>query len=657
MNDHDDRREASQEPDARPSPDAAAAAVGEHPASEGDPVTSVPTSSKWRRHLGRWWGVALAVAFGFAIGRCVPPGGASGDATGEPGAKGRAASDAGSAETVWTCSMHPQIRMSEPGKCPICGMDLIPVASGGGGGTAEDAIVQLSPEARGLAAVRTVPVRRLSAQAELRLLGRVEVDETRLRAVTPWFGGRIDRLRVRETGTRVRRGQVVADVYSPEVYAALLDLSVAARTRAVGGDEAMATATERAAREKLRLLGVDTALVERVAAGEKVPEHVPVRARAGGTVLRRNVEQGDYVEPKTALFDIADLSVVWIQLEAYEDDLPRVRLGANVVFEPEGVETPYSGKVVFIDPVVDPRRRIARVRVEVQNTDGRLRPGMFGRAVVASAQSDDVLVVPRSAVLFTGRRSVAYVERAGEPGTFELRTLRVGPATGDLVPVLAGLGEGERVVAKGAFFLDADLQLRGGRSMMTLPDDRSYAARPRLVVPAAALDALRPVVASYMTAASALARDDLGGAKKALAELAAAVVEVDLPAPQATKDAFARIASELTGHLAMADTAEDLPWVRRAFEMLAEPMVELLTDFGNPTDEKLVVVTCPMAFDAKGARWVQPEGKVENPYFGPKMLRCGNVDAKVAPGERLPPSASRPETPPAAAPVGHHHGG
>ncbi len=623
--------------------------------SMGDPDVSSTTGVSARRwaKLPVW---LLVAVLAFLAGRGL---GARGEEA-EAQAAGAAAAP-GAEATIWTCSMHPQIRMNEPGKCPICGMDLIPATSAGGDEEDEPTVVRLSPRARALAAVRTVEVRRAEGGGELRLLGRVEVDETRLRAVTPWIGGRIDRLRVRETGVRIRRGQVVADLYSPEVYAALEDLSVAVATRRRLGDDAYgsagaAEATVRAAREKLRLLGVDEALVAKVEGGAPVPDHVPVRARVGGTVLRRNVEQGDYVTPASSLFDVADLSVVWVQLEAYETDLPRIHVGAEVFFEAEGLEEPFVGKVVFVDPVVDPRRRIARVRVEVPNRDGILRPGMFGTAVVAThAAGAGSLTIPTSAVLFTGRRSVVYVERAGEEGVYELRLVHLGPRIGDRYVVAAGLSEGERVVAKGAFFLDADLQLRGGRSMMTIGGEGALSDAPALVVTEEARAAVAPVVEAYLEAAAALAADDEAGAKKALAAMADRIGRLDVPGPVHTRRVVGEILSALSGHARMAEKADDLAGVRTAFEMLAAPMVDLLERFGNPTDRALVVVRCPMAFDAKGARWVQPEGTVKNPYFGSKMIACGNREAHVGPKERLVRLTLPPAEKPPAKGGGHAH--
>jgi len=381
--------------------------------------------------------------------------------------------------TIWTCSMHPQIRRSEPGQCPICGMDLIPVES-------ESHLhdhperVSLSERAKTLARIRTVQARRLgSGGVERRLLGRVDYDERSLRTVTAWIGGRIDRLHVSTTGERVKRGQVIATLYSPEVYNAHQDL-IQARQQLERLQEGATPSALRAAeaaldaaRDRLRLVGVPEVEVGVMERGGKPSERVRIRTPFGGTVIERLATQGSYVETGSGLYRVADLSTLWVQLDAYESDLPVLKPGQEVRLEVEALPgESFQGRVTFVDPIVDPQTRTARVRVEVKNRDGRLRPGMF---VEASVQSDArgergeeaPVVVPATAPLFTGRRSVVYVEvPETDIPTYEARVVTVGPRMGELYPVLSGLQEGERVVIHGAFAIDADLQIRGGPSMM-----------------------------------------------------------------------------------------------------------------------------------------------------------------------------------------------
>ena len=381
--------------------------------------------------------------------------------------------------TIWTCSMHPQIRDSEAGQCPICGMDLIPVE---GAATEHDhpERLELSERAKVLARIRTVEARRLgSGRVERRLLGRVDYDERSLRTVTAWIGGRIDRLHVSTTGERVRRGQVIATLYSPEVYSAHQDL-IQARQQLERLQEGATPSASRAAeaaldaaRDRLRLVGLPEAEIAAMERAAKPSERVRIRTPFGGTVIERLATQGSYVETGSGLYRVADLSTLWVQLDAYESDLPVLKAGQEVRLKVEAAPgEQFTGRVTFVDPIVDPKTRTARVRIEVKNRDRRLRPGMF---VEASVQSDArgapaeeaPLVVPATAPLFTGRRSVVYVEVPdAEQPTYEARVITLGPRMGELYPVLTGLHEGERVVVHGAFAIDADLQIRGGPSMM-----------------------------------------------------------------------------------------------------------------------------------------------------------------------------------------------
>jgi len=565
--------------------------------------------------------------------------------------------------TVWTCSMHPQIRMDEPGQCPICGMDLIHATPAGYDDESEHAstrgeLVTLSPRARALAAIETTPITRSRSRAEIRLLGRLDYDETRIRTVTPWTAGRIDELRVQVTGARIKRNQVVAKLYSPEIYSAMRDLvSAAEQSERLGnglhGSADLAAKALGASKERLRLLGVPERQLEQVIRTRKPPTHIEIRSPFSGTVLERLVDEGQYVSAGTPLFRIADLSRVWVQIDAYETDLPHLRVGQEVVVKVEGLTgEPFNGRTAFIDPVLDERARTARVRVEVDNPKGRLRPGMFAEAIIEgeSVGGTAPLVIPESAPLFTGRRSVVFVEvPQAENPTYELRVVRLGPRTGPVYPVLAGLNEGEKVVTRGAFVLDADVQLRGGRSMMTMADDLSSAPPEGPLISTAFRASLGPIVEAYLQAQARLARDDFDAAKEELSVLAERANDASPEGSRKALDAWQRLASQLVGHARHGASSADAADLRNAFEHLSMELSELLRLFGNPLDTPLQLAFCPMAFDSKGAEWIQEDGPLQNPYYGEAMLRCGEFRATVLPSERLGASLESDSPPPAAA--------
>jgi Cu(I)/Ag(I) efflux system membrane fusion protein len=595
--------------------------------------------------------VILAFLAGLRLGTPAQP-----HAT-EHGQDGKEASK----DTVWTCSMHPQFKLPAPGQCPICAMDLIPlVATDGDAET--DTRVSLSERAKKLAQVRTAPVRRAETGVEVRLLGRLESDETRERTVTPWTAGRIDRLLVNNVGASVGPGQVIAHLFSPEVYAAHQDLIQAKRQRAslsegLPGAQTAASAALEASRTRLVLLGVASEDIAQMERADTPWRYVKIRSDFGGTVLELHVAQGAYVAAGSPLFRLVDLSRLWVQLDAYETDLSRIAPKQDVTLRVDSLPGEvFQGKIAFIDRVVDPRVRTARVRVEVTNKDGRLRPGMFAQAVIdapAAKSSASPLVIPDTAPLFTGMRSVVYVEVPDEERpTYEAREVRLGPRAGNLYPVVSGLEEGERVVIQGAFRLDSDLQIRGGRSMMTLDDDRKRAAESAIEVPEVFLRGMAPTVEAYLALQVALSRDDLDKVREAYRALGEQASSFRPRGPEDGVRVWAELGAGVTQEALQGAKAENLDTARRLFESVSDRLIRAMRRFGNPLKDPIRLAFCPMAAGSKGAFWLQKASEIENPYFGASMFACGEVRASLVPGQRIVPDAGKPQP---SKPAAHDH--
>lgn len=372
---------------------------------------------------------------------------------------------------IWTCSMHPQIRQPKPGLCPLCGMDLVPVETDSAPAAALRQLM-LSPAARALAEVAVVPVERRFVPVEIRMVGKVQFDETRLAYLSSRVPGRIDRLYANYVGMPVHAGDPLADLYSPELVSAQQELLQIAK--AVGG-AATASLLE-AARERLRRWGLTAEQIAGIEQSGKVRDHVTFYAPLGGVVVEKEAREGQYVEPGMRLFTVADLTRVWVILEAYESDLAWLREGQEVVFEAEAWPgESFKGTIAFIEPVLDPMTRTVKVRVHAPNDDGRLKPEMFVRAIARAGMPDPAeppLVIPASAPLLTGQRAVVYVAVPGTEGTYEGRDVVLGPRAGDFFIVRKGLQEGDRVVVHGAFKIDSSLQIQGKPSMMTPEDER-----------------------------------------------------------------------------------------------------------------------------------------------------------------------------------------
>ena len=364
---------------------------------------------------------------------------------------------------IWTCSMHPQIRMDKPGKCPICGMDLILLNQNSSAQMDSDAI-HFTADAAALAKVATSVVSRQQPAKEVRLFGKVQADERLLQNQVAHIAGRIDKLLVSFTGEAVSRGQLLAIIYSPELVTAQQELLEAAK------DKQSQPGIYKASKEKLQQWMLTDRQIAQIEQSGQVKTKFEVYSNTSGVVTAKRVNTGDYVSQGTVLFDVANLSQVWVLFDAYESDLPFLNVGNNVNFSFQALPGKnYSANIRFIDPVIDPVNRVARVRVEVNNSDGKLKPEMFATGVVKANMNEykDKMVIPRSAVLWTGKRSVVYVKQAGtDELNFKMREIEIGPMLGNSYVVISGLDEGEEIVTDGTFSVDAAAQLEGKPSMM-----------------------------------------------------------------------------------------------------------------------------------------------------------------------------------------------
>jgi Cu(I)/Ag(I) efflux system membrane fusion protein len=418
----------------------------------------------------------------------------------------------------WTCSMHPQVRLPQPGQCPFCGMNLIPVAQ------LQD--VTAMEKRAGLA---TEPVVYRELFKEIRTVGKLDYDENRVAYITARVAGRIDRLYVGFAGIVVKAGDHLVDIYSPRLNVDQTSLIRALEaSQRPGANRKVELEALEATRERLRLLGIMPQQIQEIERTRKATDHMTIYAPIGGTVIEKHdkARLGQYVEPGDALFRIGDLDPIWLYLDIYEYDLAWVRYGQRVDVSVEAYPgEKFTGMVTFIDPFLDDKTRAVKVRVNLKNTDRKLKPAMYATATVRVRLRFDgtpeptglegkyicpmhpeviqdqpgrcsicemplervpgspavktthingkppkagVLAVRASAVLDTGRRKVVYRKKAD--GAFELVEIEVGPRsmamdksgqTGPFFPVLKGLAEGDLVVAAGGFLLDSQRQIEG----------------------------------------------------------------------------------------------------------------------------------------------------------------------------------------------------
>jgi len=576
--------------------------------------------------------------------------------------------------SIWTCSMHPQIQQPEPGKCPICGMALIPLEKDAG---ADDGprVMSMSKSSKALAEIQTTAVQRGFPTTEVRLVGKLAYDETKEKSLTARFPARIDELFVNYTGIAVKQGEHLAKVYSPELLTAQRELLTSYRSDP-------ASSVTAAAREKLRLWDLLPDQIDAIIESGQAKDHFILRAPIGGVVVSKKVNVGDYVKTGESLFRIVDLDELWLYLDAYESDLAWLRYGQDVAFTVEAFpgET-FHGQIAFIEPEVDGMTRTVQVRVNVPNEDRRLKPGMFVKGLVEAQLADGGMVyapefagkwispmhpeivkdspgecdicgmdlvpaqelgyvrdeeeeaplyVPASAVMRTGKRAVVYIEKPDtERPTYEGREIALGPRAGDHFLVAAGLDEGERVVTKGAFKIDSALQIQAKPSMMNpqgggpapghnhgdspvqgIEDHSGHQMSTLEIAPEQASQ----LVGSYLDMQAALAGDDLDGAKAA-----------------------AKAMMESTGHSGDLSAllhdmlaVESLDALRKPhFETLSNAMIAAAKSDPNAFEQSLTVMHCPMVYPDRGADWLQGGEPLQNPYFGAMMLNCGEVKETI----------------------------
>ena len=632
---------------------------------------------------------AVLVALGFLAGRGLQP-----DAPRSPGSEAPAAA---AEPTFWTCSMHPQVRLPDPGKCPICFMDLTPASAGGGEEGLGPRGLRMSAGAMALAEIETAPVERRSVAREVDMVGKIAFDETRLAYITSWVSGRLDRLFVDYTGVTVRAGDHLVEIYSPTLYSAQQELlqAIATAKRLEGSSldilRNTSDQTVVSSREKLRLYGLNDAQIQQIVERGTPDQHVTIQAPIGGVVVHKNAREGMYVDEGSQIYSIADLSKVWVLLDAYESDLAWLRYGQDVEFHVEAYPgESFHGRVAFIDPLLDDRTRTVKIRLNVDNGDRRLKPEMFvsatahavltahGKVVdedlagkwmcpmhpevigdgpgacsecgmdlapaaelgfVTEPVDGQSLVIPSTAPLVTGKRAVVYVRLPDhdEP-TFEGREIELGPRAGDWYVVKEGLEQGEQVVVRGNFKLDSELQIRARPSMMSPPDDAPPGGEGAPSSPAEALEApaafraqLGEVVDAYLTLQRALFVDEDGPAA------ARGVVEALGAVDMSVLEHVAHVAwMEQVGGLTRA--AEDLAAAdglgqRRALlSPLTDRLVAALETFGHERDGEVAVYHCPMALDGRGADWLQQGEPAANPYYGSEMPRCGDRTGTLSKG-------------------------
>lgn len=527
-------------------------------------------------------------------------------------------------EQMWTCSMHPQIMQPEPGDCPICGMDLIP-ASAGAEGLAADQF-KMTKNAMALANIQTSSVGGHSiGENSLKLSGKIRENEEANSVQAAYFEGRIEKLNINFTGEPVRKGQLLATIYSPTLVAAQQELLTSANLKD------SQPALYNAVRNKLKLWKLSEKQIDQIEESGKVNEHVPIYATVSGTVTEKLVQVGDYVKQGQPLFKIADLNTVWAVFDAYENQISSLNVGQEVKIKANAYpDREFNAKIMFVDPRLNSSTRTVTVRAVLDNKEELLKPGMFvaGDIQLMGKEGETVISIPESAVLWTGQRSLVYTKIGANEPVFQLREIRLGNSSNGNYTVLDGLENGEEIVTNGTFTVDAAAQLSGKKSMMNPSEDPhasehgEHATNLDLEFPPSFEADFEKIIQSYLEMKDAFVASD--------AKLSGIAAEESLPLfkklvqnKDLSKSAVDYL-EELEDQFSTIAKSDDLEKQREQLITLSNNMISIASHLES-LENPLYVQHCPMANTDRGASWLSLEKDIKNPYYGDRMLRCGSV--------------------------------
>lgn len=593
----------------------------------------------------KWIVIILVLILGIVIGKFIGGGNSTDEAIGTH------IHDETSEEQIWTCSMHPQIQQNGPGQCPLCGMDLIPLDNSMDSEEALPDEVSMSASAMKLAEIQTYVVKRENPEKEIRLLGKVKPDERLVYSQAVHFPGRIEKLFINFTGEKVVKGQKLATIYSPELVTAQKELFEVLK------DESTNPALVEAARNKLKQWKFSDQQIDNIEKSGEVQNELNILSDHNGYVMMLMASEGDYVKAGQILLEVTDLSRIWMLFEAYENDLPWVKVGDNLEIELKAIPgKTFKEQITFIDPFINPKTRIANVRVEMSNANGLLKPDMFANGIITSKLpiTEEVILVPKSAVLWTGKRAVVYVKLPNrEHNSFIYREVILGEDAGEFYVIKEGLAEGEEIATNGVFKIDAAAQLAGKKSMMNptggkvatghnhggeegKEEMKNMDMSKEVMVDKSKVSAkfkqqLGNVVSQYLSLKDKLVNDnsDIQSNVKSLQQ---SLKKVDMSlVMEDAHNVWMEALKSMNKEIELLSKAVNIDEQRTIFLTISKSLSNATQKLGvkMKDNQPLYLEFCPMANDDKGGYWLSTEKEIKNPYFGGKMLKCGEVKQEI----------------------------
>ncbi|MEQ9090009.1 MAG: efflux RND transporter periplasmic adaptor subunit [Balneola sp.] len=587
---------------------------------------------------------------------------------------------------IYSCSMHPSVRQNEPGDCPICGMELIEVQDNStASGNPNELTMSLA--AVKLAEIETSLVRSGKPVSKIYMPGKVMADQNKVSSVTSHVAGRIINLYVDYVGAYVKQGQKIASLYSPELISAQQEFLQTVEFKEQN------PALYKSAKRKLELLELPTKTIENIEDSGKIMTEINIVSQATGYVTKLNVTRQEHVKRGTVLFEVADLSIVWVMFDAYESDLSLIEEGQTINFTTATYPgEKFEGTVSFVNPSVNNISRTADVRVKANNPTQKLKPNMLAEGILTAEVSNErSLLVPKSAVLWTGPRSIAFVQLPDtEKPTFIAREVTLGKRVGNQYIILEGLEAGEEVVTHGNFKLDGAAQLADKFSMMnrmpgtganrtgheghtmgtensgemqmnseprngkmndhsehqdmqmenqnhsnhnmdmTEDDHSEHQNMETQMNPVSSefKSQLNDVLKEYLVLKDALVASDNSGVSSAAKEIQTQLENVDMSLVKGEMHMkWMDHLSVLSKSANELSETNDLKIQRAEFLKLSETLIESVKTFG--VTGVVYQQFCPMTDGGKGGYWLSESEEIKNPYFGEQMLKCGETITKI----------------------------
>ncbi len=537
----------------------------------------------------------------------------------------------------WTCSMHPQIDMPEPGKCPICGMDLIPKTENDESLSVNS--FKMTKNAMALANIQTQTVGEANAVSDsgnsLKLSGTIQENDKKSAVQTAHFGGRIEKLYYKSEGEFVKQGSLIASLYSPELVTAQNEFIQALEIKNEQPE------LYKAVRNKLKNWKISEKQILQIERNKKVITNFRMYANVSGYITKILVEEGNHVKEGTPIFKVSNLSTVWAVLDVYEKDIPKIKKGMQVKLKFNSFPNEiYKGKIDFIDPLLDTKTRTTVARVTLKNIKNKFKPGMIVTGEViplkpSQKSTGKAITIPKTAVLWTGKRSVVYVKTSKDESVFEMREVELGQENKDTYQVLSGLNAGDEIVVNGTFTVDATAQLLGKQSMMNREEeqnpilDKKRVKTERLNVNKTFQKQITSVIETYLQLKDAFVKSDVNLIQKQATSVLNEIKKVDMSLLKNPKghEIWMPSKKKITASLKSISVSGDLEQQRKDFIDLSNQIIVLAKAFGS--DKTLYVEHCPMANNNKGADWISTEKEIKNPYFGEQMLSCGSVEETI----------------------------